>query len=188
MPTREVVRLVVVSATCVLPTACATTSYTRSGITSLPAGVKGKAGSSASIEIEGLRLRIQTLDRAPKGHQIPPLALRFVFDPRELGYSFDPAQVRLRATDGASWSPRVLESRYRMLVPGSCFDLAFDVTLTKETRLELELDGLARGRKRIDPVRLTLTRRDGRSIDRMYWLEAVGVVLTAPLALAGGGM
>jgi hypothetical protein len=33
-------------------------------------------------------------------------------------------------------------------------------------------------------VRLVLTRRGGRSIDRVYWLD----VLLAPLALYGAGM
>jgi hypothetical protein len=188
MVTQELARVVVLGAACVLPTACATTSYTRGSVAALPDGFRGRTGSNARLEIEGLKLRIQTLDRAPRNQEIPPLALRFVFDPPELGYSFDPAGVTLRAADGASWSPRVSESGYRMLVPGSCFDLDFDVTLTKQARLELELGGLAHGRKRIDPVRLTLARRAGRSIDRMYWLEAVRVVLTAPLALAGGGM
>jgi hypothetical protein len=74
--------------------------------------------------------------------------------------------------------------RYHALAPGSCFELAFDIALGPKQRLELVLSGLARGRKRLNPVMLPLARRDGRSIDRVYWLE----VLLAPLALAGGGM
>ena len=204
MLTRKLFRLGLVSAACVLPVACATTSYTRSAVETLPAGVKGKAGANASIEIEGLKLRVESLDQATRQHAIPPLALRLVFDPRELGYSFDPAQVVLRAADGSTWSPRVYgpgrfvtgpwtcadsaaaatEARYHLLVPRSCFELTFDTTLTPDSRLELELGGLARGSKRVDPVRLPLARRRGRSIDRVYWLE----VLLAPFALAGGGM
>jgi hypothetical protein len=35
---------------------------------------------------------------------------------------------------------------------------------------------------RLAPVTLRLSRHEGTSIDRMYWLEAIGVALTAPLA------
>ena len=47
MPTRKLIRLVVLSGACVLPAACATTSYSRSGVAAVPPGVKGKAGSNA---------------------------------------------------------------------------------------------------------------------------------------------
>ena len=197
---KELVRLVVVSAACVLPAACATTHYSRSGIETLPAGLKGKAGANASIEIEGLKLRVETLDQAPKQTAVPPLALRLVFDPRELGYSFDPAQVVLRGADGATSRPRVYgpgqfvtaswacaggssagsEPRYHSLAPGSCFELTFDVAVLADSQLELALGGLARGSRRIDAVALKLARRTGTSIDRVYWLEA----LLAPLAYA----
>lgn len=204
--TLKLVRLTVMSATCLLPAACATTSYTRSGVAALPPGAKGKAGSDAALEIEGLRVRIESLDYAKKGESaLPSLALRLVFEPRELGYSFDPEQVRLRTVDGTTWRPRASgpgrfatgpwtctdmaspaegEARYHVLAPGSCFDLAYDTVLGRDARVELSLGGLARGPRRIEPVSLTLARRSGRSIDRVYWLE----VLLAPLALAGGGM
>ena len=42
------------------------------------------------------------------------------------------------------------------------------------------LGGLARGQTRLAPVTLRLARHEGRSIDRVYWLEA----LLAPLAYA----
>lgn len=183
----KLARLAVVSAVCVLPTACATTRYTRSGIAALPPGAKGRTGSNASIEVEGLKLRIETLDLAPRGTEIPPLALRLEFQPREIGYSFDPAQVTLRGADGTSFGPQVAEPGYRPLAPGSSYTVAFDVRLTAEMRLELELGGLARGPKRIDPVRVGLARRAGRSYDRLYWLEAIGFVLAAPVAIPGGG-
>jgi hypothetical protein len=208
MSSRELTRLAVVAATSLLSAACATTSYTRSSVTSVPPGLKGKAGADATLEIEGLKLRIETLDRAPVSREIPQLAIRLVFDPRVLGYSFDPGQVALRASDGAAWRPRVSgpgtfltgpwscsgdvssddAPRSHLLAPRSCFELAFDVALAPEQRLELEIGGLARGRTRIEPVRLRLARRAGRSLDRVYWLEAVGAVLAAPLALAGGGL
>jgi hypothetical protein len=195
MRIRKLIRLAVVSAACVLPVACATSSYSRTGVAALPAGVKGKAGANASIEIEGLKLRVETLDRATQQQAIPPLALRLVFDPHELGYTFDPAQVVLRAADGTTWSPRVYgpgqfatgpwtcvgageaggsASPYHALAPKTCFELAFDVALEPDARLELALSGLARGSKRLEPVSLTLARRRGRSIDRLYWLEILG--------------
>jgi hypothetical protein len=187
MTTHKLSRLALCAA-CLLPAACATTSYSRGFVAAVPQGVKGKAGGSPSVEIDGLKVRIESLDYAKKGAEIPPLALRLVFEPRELGYSFDPGQVRLRKADGSILAPNVAESGYRLLAPGSSFTIGFDATLTQEARFELEFGGLARGRRRIDPVRLALARRTGRSYDRLYWLEAIGVILSAPLAAAGGGM
>jgi hypothetical protein len=65
-----------------LPAACATTRYTQSGVVALPPDVKGRPGSAASLEIEGLKLRLETLDRAPQSQAIPPLGLRIVLRPR----------------------------------------------------------------------------------------------------------
>lgn len=202
MTSRKLARLAVTAA-CLLPAACATTSYSRSGVAAVPEGVKGSRGSNASLQIEGLKLRIESLDYAKKGEALPPLAVRLVFDPSELGYSFDPTQVALRAADGSSFKPRVhgpgqfttpswtcsggasVDAQgYHLLAPRTCFELTFDVALTADTPLELELSGFARGRRKIEPVKLALARRSGRSLDRVYWLE----VLLAPLALAGGGM
>jgi hypothetical protein len=166
----------------VLPAACATTRYTQSGVVALPPDVKGKPGPSASLEIEGLKLRIEGLDRAPQSEAIPRLALRIVFDPRELGYSFDPGQVVLRGPDGGEW--RAPGGRYQPVYPQASFDLAFDTVVPPEATLELVLGGLARGPKRLEPVTLRLARRPGRSIDRVYWLEAIGYAVLAPLSLA----
>lgn len=171
-----------------LPSACATTHYSRGVVATVPPGVKGKAGGNAAIEISGLKVRVQSLDYAKKGEAIPRLALRLVFEPREIGYSFDPGQVSLRQADGSTLRPLAGESGYRLLAAGSAFTIDFDATLTPEARFELELAGLARGRERLDPVRLALARRAGTSIDRMYWLEAIGVAIAAPLALAGAAM
>jgi hypothetical protein len=38
---------------------------------------------------------------------------------------------------------------------------------------------------KLEPIVLPLERRSGRSYDRLYWLEAIGAVLLAPLSLAG---
>ncbi len=205
MPSQRLIRLLLLSAACLQPLACATTSYSRSGVAAVPPGLKGKAGSNAKVDIEGVTVRVLSLDYARRDATIPSFALRLVFEPREIGYSFDPAQVVLRDESGASWSPRVsgpghfttsswscsstgatgaLASRYHPLAPGSCFELAFDVALGREQRLELTFGGLARGARRLDPVSLPLARRDGRSLDRVYWLE----VLLAPLAVLGGGI
>jgi len=162
---------------CVLSCACATTRYTQSRIETVPSDVKGHAGSRASVEIEGLKIRIESLDRTPREEPTPRLSLRLVFEPRELGYSFDPGQVVLRDSKGDEW--RASGGGYQRLHPGSGFDLAFDVAITPETRADLVLGGLARGPKRLAPVTLRLARREGRSIDRVYWLEAIGYVLSA---------
>ncbi len=163
----------------VLSAACATTRYTQSTVTALPADVPGKPGSMASLEIGGVKLRIEPLDRAPREQAIPPLALRIVFDPRELGYSFDPGQVVLRAPDGREW--HASGGGYRPLYPKASVDVSFDAVVEGAT-FDLVLGGLARGQKRLEPVTLRLARREGLSYDRLYWLEAIEVLLYA----AGG--
>jgi hypothetical protein len=178
-------RSLVVVAGCVLSCACATTRYTQSRIEKVPSDVKGRSGSRASVEIEGVKVRIESLDRAPLGEAIPRLALRAVFEPRELGYSFDPGQVVLRDGKGGEW--RASGNGYRLLSPGAQFDLVFDVVVSPETEADLVLGGLALGPKRLAPVTLRLARHAGRSYDRLYWLEAIGYVLMAPLAVVGGG-
>jgi hypothetical protein len=171
---------------CVLSSACATTRYTQSRIEAVPPDVKGRPGAAPSVEIEGLKLRIETLDRTPQQHGIPNLSLRLVFQPRELGYSFDPGQVVLRKADGGEW--RSLGGEYRPVFPNASFDLAFDVAVTPETSAELVLGGLARGQRRLEPVTFRLARRPGRSIDRMYWLEAIGYAILAPIAVVGAAV
>ena len=166
--------------------ACATTHYTQSAVVAVPTGVEGKAGSKASIEIEGLKLRIEPLDRAPRDQAIPSLRLRIVFDPRELGYSFDPGQVVLRSGDGKEW--RANESGYRPLSPKTSVEVGFDAAVDQASTFDLVLGGLARGQKRLEPVTLRLARRKGLSYDRLYWLEAIGYAVALPLAAAGGGM
>jgi len=172
---------------CLGSSACATTSYSRGEVRTLPSGVKGKAGGNAHLELAGLRLHLEALDYASKNAAIPPLALRLRFDPRELGYSFDPAQVRLRDEGGATWSPVDCVPGYQTVGADSSFGLRFDVKLLPDAPLELELGGLARGTKRIDPVRLVLARRTGRTIDRVYWLEPIGYAL-AVFTYPMGGM
>jgi len=162
---------------CVLSCACATTRYTQSRIETVPSDVKGHAGSSASVEIEGLKVRIESLDRTPREQAPPRLALRVAFEPRELGYSFDPGQVVLRDGKGGEW--RASGGEYRPLYPGAQFDLWFDAAVTLEAQADLVLGGLARGPKPLAPVTLRVGRRAGRSYDRLYWLEAIGYVLSA---------
>jgi hypothetical protein len=165
-----------------LSAACATSRYTQSAVVALPPDVKGQSGSTASLEIEGLKIRISSLDRAPESQAIPHLALRIAFDPPELGYSFDPGQVVLRRSDGGEC--RAPGGQYQPVYPQARFDLEFDAAVPREESIELVLGGLARGQKRLEPVTLRLARRSGRSIDRVYWLEAIGYAVLAPLALA----
>jgi hypothetical protein len=95
---------------CPLLAGCATTSYSRTRVEALPSGLKGKAGDSTTVEIEGLKLRIEALDRTRKEQAIPPLALHIVFDPRVVGYSFDPSQVVTVDLGGLTVGPRRIES------------------------------------------------------------------------------
>jgi hypothetical protein len=179
------VRSVALLAGCVLSGACATTHYTQSRVEAVPPEVKGRPGSRASIKIESLRLGIQVLDRTPEQQAIRRLTLRLVFEPDELGHSFDPGQVVLRTADGRAW--RATGGEYLPLYPKAAFDLVFGAAVEPETQAELVLGGLARGTKRLEPVTLLLARHPGRSIDRMYWLEALAVPL-AVLAYPYGGM
>jgi hypothetical protein len=193
MARTRLVRFLVVLAVGTLSGACATTRYTQSRIDALPPDVEGKTGSRAVVEIEGLRLSIQALDRTPAQETLRHLALQIEFEPHELGYSFDPGQVLVRTADGREW--RAAGGRYRPVSPKARFFLAFDVAVEPGTGVDLVLGGLARGTKRLEPVSFHLARRRGRSIDRMYWLEGLAVVALTPLAIAaaplgvaGGGM
>ena len=179
------VRSLALLAGCVLSGACATTRYTQSRIEAVPPDVKGQPGSRASIEIEGLRFGIQVLDRTPEQQAIRRLTLRLVFEPDELGYSFDPGQVVLRTADGREW--RATGGEYVPLYPKASFDLVFGAAVESRTQAELVLGGLARGTKCLEPVSLLLARHPGRSIDRMYWLEVLAVPL-AVLTYPYGGM
>jgi hypothetical protein len=183
LPARAVVAAVLLG---LVSAGCATTRYTQSAVVAVPTGIEGKPGSSASIEIDGLKLRIEPLDRAPRDQAIPSLRLRIVFDPRELGYSFDPGQVVLRGADGKEW--RANDSGYRPLSPKSSVEVGFDAAVDQASTFDLVLAGLARGQKRLEPVTLRLARRKGISYDRLYWLEAIGYAVALPLAAASGGM
>jgi hypothetical protein len=180
MAIRRLVCVAALGGTCLTPTGCATSHYTQSRIQTVPQGVKGHAGARASLELGGVKMSIEGLDRAPRG-EAPLVSLRIVFEPGELGYSFDPGQVVLRTADGREW--RSTLRGYELIQPGSAFDLRFAVALEPKQEAELVVAGLARGSKPLEPVTLRLGRRDGTSIDRMYWLEALGTFLAyAPYA------
>ena len=185
MSNARFMRPMAILAACVLSGACATSRYTESRIEAVPPEIKGRAGSRAAIEVEGLKLAIHVLDRTPEQEAIRCLTLRITCDPHELGYSFDPGQVVLRTADGRE--RRATGGGYLPLYPEATFDLAFDIAVEPETGVELVLGGLARGTKRLEPVTLRLSRRSGRSVDRMYWLEAVVVALSV-LTYPYGGM
>jgi len=181
-PATSTVRAVVIVALGgALSAGCATTRYTQTALAQVPrgpeAGAVAKPGTSVSVEIERVKLRVATLDRAPQGQAIPRLGVRVVFDTPEIGYSFDPGQAVLRSADGREWRARGGDG-HRPLPPEATVDLWFDAVVAEGATFELVLEGLARGPTRLDPVTLRLARRSGRSIDRVYWLEA----LLAPIA------
>ena len=183
------VRVLALLAGCALSGACATSRYTQSRVEAVARDVDGKAGSRVSIRIEGLRLGMEALDRVLEKESAPHLTLRLVIEPDELGYSFDPGQAVLRTADGREWRARGGQSL--PVYSGASFDLAFGVAVEPGAPVELVLGGLARGTTRLEPVSFRLSRHRGRSIDRMYWLEAVGYAVAVPLALLSypyGGM
>jgi len=179
MTTRALGRLAVL-ATCLVPVACATSRYSQSRIETVSKGGQGRGAAQATLEVDGVKVRIASLDRVRQGEAAPTLSLRMELEPRALGYSFDPGQVVLRLADGRE--SRALSSGYRGLAPNSSVDLVFDAAVPEGQAVELIVAGLARGKTELAPVTLRLSRHVGTSIDRMYWLEAIGVALTAPLA------
>jgi hypothetical protein len=180
MSRRRLLRSAVLVLAASLSAACATTRYTQSALGLAPRGPEGKAGALAgavTVEIEKVKLRVATTDRAPRGQDAPRLGVRVVFDTPEIGYSFDAGQVVLRSAGGQEW--RAKGKGYLPLFPPEAMvDLAFDAVVAEGEAYELELAGLARGETRLDPVTLRLGRKGGRSIDRVYWLE----FLLAPMA------
>jgi hypothetical protein len=180
-PTSRAGCVAIVALAGALSAGCATTRYTQSALAPVPRSAEGgaaaKSRTAVSVEIERVKLRVATLDRAPQGGAIPRLGVRVVFDTPELGYSFDPGQAVLRSADGREWRAQG-GNGHRPLFPDATVDLWFDAVVEESATFELVLDGLARGTTTLDSVTLRLSRRSGRSIDRVYWLEA----LLAPLA------
>jgi hypothetical protein len=183
---------------------CTTAGYSATRIDPLPPGTKGRAsGTAAWFEIERLKVALYGGDTAKEGTAVPPLRLRLVFDPPEIGYSFDPGQVLLRGASGTEWRPHVLGpglvdqggggpcrvvgsaadafggSAYRFLTARTCFELGFDLTVQPDVPLDLVLDGFARGPKRLPSLTLRVQRRSWRSIEHIWPLE----ILLAPLAI-----
>lgn len=182
-------RLVALVGCGILSGACATSRYTQSRIEPATPGSRGGSGTRATAEIEGLKLSVETLDRTPENDPARRLSLRLVFDPDQLGYSFDPGQVVLRGPDGREW--RASGGQYHPLHSKASFDVCFAAAVEPETPMNLVVSGLALGPKRLPPVTFSLGRRGGTSIDRVYWLEAVGTAILVPLeilAYASGGM
>jgi hypothetical protein len=167
-----------------LSAACATTRYTQSRIA--PPQAKGRGAEAARLEIEGVKVRVESLDRAPREQGTPSFAVRVVFAPEALGFSFDPGQVVLRDAGGRTWHAGA--GGYQPLGSGASFDLSFDAAVAPGKPMELVLGGLACGTKRIEPVTLRLARGEGRSYDRLYWLEALGKVLLVPLGILSYGV
>jgi hypothetical protein len=180
MVTRTLVQTAVLGAASLLLSGCATSRYSQSRIATAPQAAHGRGGHAVSFEIDGVKTRVESLDRVRQGGAAPRLSVRIAFEPRALGSSFDSGQVVLRLLDGRESRP--LSSGYRALGPHSSVELVFDSAVESSESAELILAGLARGATRLEPVTLRLTRHEGTSIDRMYWLEAIGVALAAPLA------
>jgi len=83
--------------------------------------------------------------------------------------------------NGREW--RATGGEYLPVYSKATVDLVFGAAVEPKTQAELVLGGLARGTKRLEPVTFLLARHPGRSIDRMYWLEAIAV----PLAVLSYG-
>jgi hypothetical protein len=179
MVTRALLGIAVFGAACLVTSGCATSRYSQSRIATAPGASTGRGAHGVVFEIDGVKTRVETLDRAPQGGQAPRLSLRISFEPRALGYSFDPGQVVLRTDDG-EWRPT--QNGYRPVLPDSSFELSYSVGVDTQQHAELVVSGLARGKAALAPVTLRISRHEATSIDRMYWLEAIGVALAAPLA------
>lgn len=178
---------VVLVAAALLSGGCATTRYSQSHVVAPSPATPRQARAAASFALDGLAVRVETLDRATRDDPIPDLALRVTLRPDALGYSFDPGQVVLRTADGREW--RAAGGQYQPVLRGASFEVAFDAPVAPGESAELTLGGIARGRKRLEPVALRLARREGvsRALTRTgeQILTVPLVILLAPLALAG---
>ena len=126
---------------------------------------------------------------------VPPLMVLLDFDPAGLGFSFDPMKVTVRNAERAVLRPvawvgpgrlgwrdderkweclgrryahltRRTDDVYEPLSNGhSCFVVAFDVTVTPPSRVELVIDGITNGTQPVPIAGLTLSRRKLRSTD-----------------------
>jgi hypothetical protein len=176
---------------------CTTVAYNGAGIQTTAEAARRAGGTHASFAVEGLRIEVRSGDVAREGEPVPPLSLLLVFDPPEIGYSFDPGQVDLRAEDGTAHRPRVrgpgllgsYECRvtlpaadappgYHLLSPHTCFELAFDLAVAPGSRADLVLGGLALGSRRLDSPTLHLSRRHWRQIEHVWPLEILAVLLS----------
>jgi hypothetical protein len=190
--------VVAVALAALLPAGCSTVALHGSRIETVPDGATGRArGQAVTLEIEGLRLKAQPVDAVAVGRPLPPLRVRLVFEPAVIGYSFNPGDVRLRDAAGTEWKalvagPGALEwdvcrgasgpvatgpGGFVTLWRGCCFEIQFDVATPPEGRLVLELDGLARGQRRLAPAKLQVAHATWSRVERMYWLEALGTAL-----------
>lgn len=169
--------------------ACSTAGYNATHIDA-PDVAGRPAKVKTSIAIEGLELELSSSDTVREGEPIPPLSLQLVFEPREIGYSFDPGQVRLRDGTGAEWQPSTADRGnagsschhgsgvgYTFLGPGSCFVLSFSRRVQPGEELELQVAGLALGQRRIDPVTLRISRRSWRKTEHIWPLEIAAYIL-----------
>jgi hypothetical protein len=196
-----VAALVFAGTAAVLLSGCSTAGYSGSRIEMPAADGKARGGTTLSFQIDALKVSIHGGDVTREGGTVPRLRLLLVFEPPEIGYSFDPSQVVLRSAEGQEWRPRAwgpglldgktptcsapqlgeADSSYHFLSPKTCFGLAFDLTIEADTRVDLVLGGLARGRRALDPVTLRISRKSWRSIEHIWPLE----ILLLPVS--GGG-
>jgi hypothetical protein len=154
-----------------LAPACATKRYGVSAIADVPKASGRSAGYGAQLRLTGIEAAIDALDGA--AGEAPPLSLRVRLRSKDLGYSFDPGRVVLRR-GGDEWHARrtsapecgasgVLaeaEGGRLWLAPRACLVLAFDASVGDGAGQEVVFDGLARGRRPIPPVTLSIARRE----------------------------
>src|SRR5262245_41220526 len=138
MVTRSLARIAALAAAWTFASGCATARYSQSGIAT-PQAAKGRAAHSVAFAIDGVKTRVESLDRARQGDATPNLSLRIAFEPSELGYSFDPGQVVLRTADGREWRPQ--QSGYRSVLRQSSFELSFAVAVEPAQQAELVVSG-----------------------------------------------
>jgi hypothetical protein len=143
-----------------------------------------RGASRLTVDVEDVTITIETLDRAPRDGEIPSLALRISFEPQVIAYTFDPSHVVLRFPGDEPRRARNIDAEPEPLLPGSTYSFVFDTPLRQEAEAEVEIGGLARGARTLDAFVLRLRRESDTSIERMYWLEAIGYVVGGILGLA----
>jgi hypothetical protein len=181
----------------VLLSACSTTTSRVTGLAPAAGQSPRQAERAVWLSLDaGLRAGLRATDTSAPGEAAPDFRLEIEFQPKALGYSFDPAQLALRDGRGGEWRPVGEPGTYQPLVRGSRFTVQFERPVPDGERLELVVAGAAVGSRRLEPVSVALSRIESKSHKAAPGVvdmgkaagKTLGTILSIMLAGAGGGI